>query len=67
VYRVAQVVDVKENIAKKYNIGKKITNKFLLLRHGISQKQFSMEQISNQPIADNEFARWRSELEKKII
>jgi len=67
VYRVAQIVEVKENPAKKYNLGKKVTNKFLYLRHGIQQKLFSMENVSNKAPTENEFSRWKNEMEKNRL
>ena len=49
VYLLTQVVQVKE-LPKKYTLGSKKTNKYLVLGIGTSTKQFSMDVVSNSPV-----------------
>lgn len=66
VYRLAQIVGVKES-PKKYIVGKKTTTKLLILQHGTSTKSFSIEHVSNKPPTSTEFNRWFSESEKHDV
>lgn len=55
--------EVKEG-PKKYQLGKKTTNKYLMLKHGASKKLFPMDTISNSPVTESEFKRWEEEMKK---
>ncbi|XP_075214712.1 RNA polymerase-associated protein Rtf1 [Lycorma delicatula] len=58
VYRVAEVVGVVET-AKIYQLGRTRTNKGLKLRHGLQERVFRLEFISNQDFTDSEFFSWK--------
>lgn len=64
VYRVAEVVDVVET-GKVYQLGTTKTNKGFKLRHGADERTYRLEFISNQNFTDDEFNRWKDEMEKK--
>lgn len=61
-YRAAQIVGVVIRQAS-YNLGKTRTKKGLLLKHGTQERQFRMEYVSNAPITDSEFTKWRDQME----
>jgi len=63
VYRVAEIIEVKDS-TKKYLLGKTETTKQLVLKHGSSQKPFRMEFISNQDFTKEEYNRWEHEMSK---
>lgn len=63
VYLLTQVVSVKE-LPKRYTLGSKKTNKYLILGIGTSTKQFSMDVVSNSPVDADEFSRWIKQMEK---
>ena len=66
VYRLAQITDVKDG-PKKYQLGKKYTNKLLVLKHGTTPKSFTIEYISNKPPTLSEFNKWVQEMESNSI
>lgn len=61
IYRVAEVIDVVET-AKVYNLGKSRTNKGLKVRHGLQERVFRMEYVSNQGFTESEFQKWKEEM-----
>jgi len=63
VYRVAEIIEVKDS-TKKYLLGKTETTKQLVLKHGSSLKPFRMEFISNQDFSKEEYNRWEHEMSK---
>lgn len=58
VYRCAEIVRVVET-AKVYTLGKHVTNKGLILRHGASERVFRLEFVSDQDITEAEFNKWK--------
>ncbi|XP_070579046.1 RNA polymerase-associated protein RTF1 homolog [Ptychodera flava] len=61
VYRVGEITDVVET-AKIYSLGSTKTNKGLRLRHGIQERVFRLEFVSNQDISESEFFKWKEEM-----
>lgn len=61
VYRVAEIADVTET-PKVYALGKTRTNKGLKVKHGLQERVFRMEYISNQPFTESEFNKWKDEM-----
>ncbi len=58
VYRVGEVTDVCET-GKVYQLDTTRTNKGLKLRHGLQERVFRLEYVSNQDFTDNEYIKWR--------
>ncbi|XP_014206149.1 RNA polymerase-associated protein RTF1 homolog [Copidosoma floridanum] len=58
VYRVAEIVGVCET-AKIYQLGNTRTNKGLKLRHGMQERVFRLEFVSNQEFTESEFFKWK--------
>ena len=61
VYRVAEVVGVND-MPKVYNLGGTRTNKGLRLKHGLQERIFRMEYVSNSSFTDTEFRKWIAEV-----
>ncbi|GFV35099.1 RNA polymerase-associated protein RTF1 homolog [Trichonephila clavipes] len=61
VYRVAEIIDVVET-AKIYQLGNTRTNKGLRLKHGLQDRVFRLEFVSNKDFTDSEFRKWRETL-----
>lgn len=61
VYRVAEVIDVVET-AKVYQLGSTRTNKGLRLKHGLQDRVFRLEFVSNSEFSDSEFFKWKETL-----
>ncbi|XP_035222295.1 RNA polymerase-associated protein RTF1 homolog [Stegodyphus dumicola] len=61
VYRVAEIVDVVET-AKIYQLGNTRTNKGLRLKHGMQDRVFRLEFVSNSDFTDSEFLKWKETL-----
>jgi len=61
VYRVVEIVDVVET-QKVYNLGSTRTNKGVKVRHGLQEKIFRLEFVSNQPFTESEFSKWKEEM-----
>ncbi|CAL1277548.1 unnamed protein product [Larinioides sclopetarius] len=61
VYRVAEIVDVVET-AKIYQLGATRTNKGLRLKHGLQDRVFRLEFVSNKDFSDSEFIKWKETL-----
>jgi len=66
VYRIGEILDVVET-SKVYQLGNTRTNKGLKLRHGTNERVFRLEYVSNSPVSDQEFKRWRETLIKQNI
>eukprot|EP01096_Ripella_sp_DP13-Kostka_P012676 TRINITY_DN5349_c0_g1_i1.p1 TRINITY_DN5349_c0_g1~~TRINITY_DN5349_c0_g1_i1.p1 ORF type:complete len:636 (-),score=342.40 TRINITY_DN5349_c0_g1_i1:28-1935(-) len=62
VYRMCEITGISERKEKKYKFFNTETNIHLTLRHGQDKKEFSMDVVSNQPITEEEFTRWWSNL-----
>eukprot|EP00053_Salpingoeca_punica_P013401 m.121223 g.121223 ORF g.121223 m.121223 type:complete len:615 (+) comp16197_c0_seq2:1108-2952(+) len=60
VYRVAQIVGLKEG--RIYSLGRTRTNMALLLKHGVSERPFRIEYVSNEDFTENEYKKWRDEM-----
>ncbi|KAL7754376.1 RNA polymerase-associated protein rtf1 [Sorochytrium milnesiophthora] len=60
-YRLAQITaqDVLP-YKRAYTIQRSQTDKCLLLKHGKAEKQFLMDIVSNAPVTEAEFLRWKS-------
>ncbi|XP_015184359.1 PREDICTED: RNA polymerase-associated protein RTF1 homolog [Polistes dominula] len=58
VYRVAEISGVCET-GKIYQLGGTRTNKGLKLRHGIQERVFRLEFVSNQEFTESEFSKWK--------
>lgn len=56
-YRLVQVVG-SEDGPKKYTIDGTRTNKVLIVRHGVHERPFRIEFVSNQPPTDSEVRGW---------
>lgn len=61
VYRVAEIIDVVET-AKVYQLGSTRTNKGLRLKHGLQDRVFRLEFVSNSDFTDSEFHKWKETL-----
>ncbi|XP_054714619.1 RNA polymerase-associated protein RTF1 homolog [Uloborus diversus] len=61
VYRVAEIIDVVET-AKIYQLGTTKTNKGLRLKHGLQDRVFRLEFVSNSDFTDSEFHKWKETL-----
>lgn len=61
VYRVAEIIDVVET-AKVYQLGCTRTNKGLRLKHGLQDRVFRLEFVSNSDFTDSEFFKWKETL-----
>lgn len=61
VYRVAEIIDVVET-AKVYQLGSTRTNKGLRLKHGLQDRVFRLEFVSNSDFTDSEFTKWKETL-----
>lgn len=61
IYRVVEIVSVVVS-PKIYVLGKTRTNKALKVRHGLQERVFRMEYISNQPFSESEFQKWKNEM-----
>ncbi|XP_015912368.1 RNA polymerase-associated protein RTF1 homolog [Parasteatoda tepidariorum] len=61
VYRVAEIIDVVET-AKIYQLGTTRTNKGLRLKHGLQDRVFRLEFVSNSEFTDSEFYKWKETL-----
>ena len=55
---MAEIVDVVET-AKIYPLGKTRTNKGLRLKHGLQDRVFRLEFVSNSDFTDTEFMKWK--------
>jgi RNA polymerase-associated protein RTF1 len=62
IYRVAEVIEVVET-HKIYNLGKTRTNVGLRLRHGVQDRVFRLEFVSNSDFTETEFQKWKHEME----
>jgi len=56
--QVAEITDVVET-AKIYPLGKTRTNKGLRLKHGLQERVFRLEFVSNSDFSDSEFNKWK--------
>ncbi|KAJ1999186.1 RNA polymerase-associated protein rtf1 [Coemansia thaxteri] len=64
-YKMMQVVDVVQGEGKDqppYHLNKTLTDKYLVLRYGAVEKDYSMENISNSLIKTEEFGNWTTVL-----
>lgn len=61
VYRVAEIIDVVET-AKIYQLGSTRTNKGLRLKHGLQDRVFRLEFVSNSDFTESEFYKWKETL-----
>ncbi|XP_012554702.1 RNA polymerase-associated protein RTF1 homolog isoform X1 [Hydra vulgaris] len=61
VYRVGEIIGVTET-PKVYNLGSTRTNKGLKIRHGMQEKVFRMEYVSNSQFTESEFLKWKEEM-----
>eukprot|EP00111_Clytia_hemisphaerica_P018376 TCONS_00054334-protein len=66
VYRVAEIIDVVET-PKIYTLGKTRTNKGVKIRHGMQERTFRMEYVSNQGFTDSEFQKWKEEMSMREL
>ncbi|CAG7833596.1 unnamed protein product [Allacma fusca] len=57
IYRIAEILDVVET-AKIYQLGLTRTNKGVRLRHGLDERVFRLEFVSNSDFNKEEFDRW---------
>ncbi|KAJ2893921.1 RNA polymerase-associated protein rtf1 [Coemansia aciculifera] len=64
-YKMMQITDVVQGEGKDkppYHLNKSLTDKYLTLRYGASEGDYSMETISNSLIKTEEFNNWTSAL-----
>ncbi|KAJ2740958.1 RNA polymerase-associated protein rtf1 [Coemansia sp. BCRC 34301] len=64
-YKMMQIIDVVQGEGKDkppYHLNKTLTDKYLTLRYGASDSDYSMETISNSSIKTDEFNNWTSAL-----
>ncbi|KAJ2457210.1 RNA polymerase-associated protein rtf1 [Coemansia sp. RSA 2424] len=64
-YKMMQIVDVVQGEGKDkppYHLNKTLTDKYLTLRYGAAESDYSMETISNSLIKTEEFNNWTSAL-----
>lgn len=66
VYRICEISDVCET-GKIYQLGTTRTNKGLRLRHGVQERVFRLEFVSNQEFTSTEFAKWLETCELQNI
>jgi len=58
VYRACEIVGVKEG-NRDYKVDGKKTNVVLTLKYGNSEQDYRMEYVSNAPLTQSEFDRWK--------
>lgn len=63
VYRVCEIIGVQE-MPKVYALGSAKTNKGLKMRHGLQERLFRMEYVSNSALSESEFSKWLKEMDK---
>ncbi|KAJ2718218.1 RNA polymerase-associated protein rtf1 [Coemansia sp. Benny D115] len=64
-YKMMQIVDVIQGEGRDqppYHLNKTLTDKYLILRYGAVEKEYSMETISNSPIKAEELDAWNTAL-----
>ncbi|KAJ2097617.1 RNA polymerase-associated protein rtf1 [Coemansia sp. S100] len=64
-YKMMQIIDVVQGEGKDkppYHLNKTLTDKYLILRYGAAENDYSMETISNSLIKTEEFNNWTSAL-----
>jgi len=66
VYRVAEIRDICET-AKVYNVMNARTNIGLKIRFGKEERVFRAQFVSNKPITDSEFAKWKQTCETENV
>uniref|UniRef100_A0A7E4V2I8 Plus3 domain-containing protein n=1 Tax=Panagrellus redivivus TaxID=6233 RepID=A0A7E4V2I8_PANRE len=62
VYRAAQIIAVVES-SKQYVLEDTKTDKAIRLKHGLDERVYRCNYVSNQPITENEFAKWKHAME----
>ncbi|KAI8319873.1 plus-3-domain-containing protein [Martensiomyces pterosporus] len=69
-YKMMEIVDVVQGQGRDqqpYSINKTLTDKYLTLKFGALEKDYSMETISNSPVKPEEFSSWESRLRSDRI
>lgn len=61
IYRVVEIVDTSVT-SKVYTLGGQRTNKAVKVRHGLQERTFRMEYVSNQGFTESEFSKWKEEM-----
>ncbi|KAJ1928004.1 RNA polymerase-associated protein rtf1, partial [Linderina pennispora] len=64
-YKMMEIVDVVQGQGQNqppYSVNKTLTDKYLVLKYGALERDYSMETISNSPIKLEEFNSWESVL-----
>jgi len=62
--QVCEIIGVQDT-PKIYSLGSTKTNKGLRLRHGLQERVFRMEYVSNSSFSETEFSKWKAELERR--
>ncbi|KAI9223691.1 hypothetical protein BC828DRAFT_227461 [Blastocladiella britannica] len=57
VYRVCQIVDIRE-FKRAYELEGMRTNKSFILKHGAAEREFLADVFSNSPFTEGEYHRW---------
>ncbi|EKM57104.1 uncharacterized protein PHACADRAFT_254665 [Phanerochaete carnosa HHB-10118-sp] len=57
IYRACEIVEVAPKLVTPYKINEQPANQELILRHGVSEKSFPMNMISNSNVTDKEWNR----------
>ncbi|KAJ2674518.1 RNA polymerase-associated protein rtf1 [Coemansia sp. RSA 1085] len=65
-YKMMEILEVAQN-RPPYHLNKTLTDKYLLLRFGTTDKEYSMETISNSAIKPEEYSNWKSALHSVSI
>ncbi|KAJ1944845.1 RNA polymerase-associated protein rtf1 [Linderina macrospora] len=64
-YKMMEIVDVVQGHGQNqppYSVNKTLTDKYLVLKYGALERDYSMETISNSPIKVEEYNSWESVL-----
>ncbi|KAJ2848687.1 RNA polymerase-associated protein rtf1 [Coemansia brasiliensis] len=65
-YKMMEILQVGQS-RPPYHLNKTLTDKYLLLRFGTAEKEYSMETISNSAIKPEEYNSWKSALHSVSI
>ncbi|KAI9506604.1 RNA polymerase-associated protein rtf1 [Coemansia spiralis] len=69
-YKVMEITDVVQGEGRDqppYHLNKTLTDRYLTLRYGATEKDYSMETISNSPIKAEEFEKWESTMHTERV
>lgn len=62
---MAQIIDIVES-GKVYQVEKTRTNKSLKLKHGLDERLYRIEFVSNSDFTSAEFQHWKTSMQRKV-